>query len=81
MKSNTQGRVIVRFVVNKDGAVSDATIVKSVSPEIGAEALRVVGQLPKFKPGTVNGKPVACWFSLPINFKLSSDTPAKNKKN
>lgn len=81
VKSNTQGRVVVRFVVNEDGSAGDATVVKGVSSELDAEALRVVGELPKFKPGTVNGKPVACWFTLPINFKLASDTPAEEKKN
>ncbi len=81
VKSNTQGRVVVRFVVNEDGSAGDATVVKGVSSELDAEALRVVGELPKFKPGTVKGKPTACWFTLPINFKLASDTPTKEKNN
>ncbi|MBP3535388.1 MAG: M56 family metallopeptidase, partial [Muribaculaceae bacterium] len=81
VKSNTQGRVVVRFVVNEDGSAGDATVVKGVSSELDAEALRVVGELPKFKPGTVKGKPTACWFTLPINFKLASDTPTEEKKN
>lgn len=81
VKSNTQGRVVVRFVVNEDGSAGDATVVKGVSSELDAEALRVVGELPKFKPGMVKGKPTACWFTLPINFKLASDTPTEEKKN
>lgn len=81
VKNNTQGRVVVRFVVNEDGSAGDATVVKGVSSELDAEALRVVGELPKFKPGTVKGKPTACWFTLPINFKLASDTPTEEKKN
>lgn len=81
IKNNVQGRVFVRFVINEEGSVSDAEIVRGVSKELDAEALRVIGELPKFKPGTVKGKPTACWFTLPINFKLASDTPTEEKKN
>lgn len=81
IKNNVQGRVFVRFVINEDGSVSDAEIVRGVSQELDAEALRVVGELPKFKPGTVKGKPIACRFTLPINFKLAPAAPAEEKKN
>lgn len=70
-KNGIQGRVIVRFVVNSDGAISRARVERGVSPELDAEALRVVGLLPKWKPGRNNGKPVACWFVMPINFALN----------
>ncbi len=65
------GRVIVRFVVNEDGAVTDATIVRSVSTGIDAEAIRVVKLLKKFKPGRINGQPVKVFYNLPIQFKLN----------
>ncbi len=81
IKNNVQGRVFVRFVINEDGSVSDAEIVRGVSKELNAEALRVVGELPKFKPGTVKGKPTACRFTLPIMFRLAPTAPAEEKKN
>jgi TonB family protein len=66
-----QGRVIVRFVVTVNGKVDGASIFSSVSPELDAEALRVVNALPAFeKPGMKNGKPVQVQFMLPINFAL-----------
>ncbi len=75
MKADIQGRVIVKFVVNQDGSVSDAEVVRGVDESLDKEALRIVSTLPKWTPGTVNGKPVDCYFNLPINFKLQDDTP------
>ncbi len=75
MKADIQGRVIVKFVVNKDGSVSDAEVVKGVDESLDKEALRIVSTLPKWIPATVNGKAVDCYFSLPINFRLVDDTP------
>jgi TonB family protein len=67
-----QGKVIIQFVVTENGDVKGATILRSVSPELDAEALRVVGLLPKFeKPGVKDGKPVPVWYTLPINFVLN----------
>ena len=74
MKANEQGRVIINFVVNKDGSVSDPEILKGVSDALDKEAVRVVESLPKWSPGTVNGKPVDCYFTLPVNFRLQNDT-------
>jgi TonB family protein len=66
------GKVLVRFVVEKDGSVSKPAIVEGVNPLLDAEALRVTGSLPKFeKPAIVNGKPVAVHFMLPISFRLN----------
>ena len=62
------GRVIVQFVVDHDGTVADATVVRSVSPELDAEALRVVRSMPRWKPGTQDGKAVAAMFTMPILF-------------
>ena len=62
------GRVIVQFVVDHDGTVADATVVRSVSPELDAEALRVVRSMPRWKPGTQDGKAVAVRFTLPVLF-------------
>lgn len=65
-----QGRVIVSFVVNKEGKLEDIQIKRGVSKNINAEALRIVQMLPDFIPGTQQGKPVKVKFILPIMFKL-----------
>ncbi|MDE6379578.1 MAG: M56 family metallopeptidase [Muribaculaceae bacterium] len=70
MKADIQGRVIVKFVVEADGSVTNAEIVKGVSEELDTEALRVVNDMPKWTPGKVNGKDVASFFTIPINFRL-----------
>jgi protein TonB len=69
--NDIQGRVIVRFVVNEDGSLTDIAITRGVSPGLDKEDLRVVRLLPKFKPGMQQGKPVSVYFNLPIRFKLS----------
>ncbi|TAL74477.1 MAG: energy transducer TonB [Bacteroidetes bacterium] len=68
--NNIQGRVIVRFCVTKEGGVNRIAVLKGVSPELDAEAIRVVGSLPSFKPGKQGGKPVNVWYMVPIIFAL-----------
>ncbi len=70
MKTGAQGRVIVKFVVSSTGKISDITIERGVSPELDAEAIRVVGGMPDFTPGKIDGKPVSVWYVLPVSFKL-----------
>ena len=70
---NIEGRVIVQFVVEKDGKVSNPRLVKGVCPAADEEALRVVGEMPAWIPGREGGKPVACQFTLPISFKLEKE--------
>lgn len=65
-----EGRVFVAFVIEKDGSVTNAKVVRGVSDEIDAEALRVVSAMPKWKPGTQQGNPVRVQYNLPIVFKL-----------
>lgn len=69
-ENNIEGRVIVKFVVRKDGSVGNAVIARSVDPSLDKEALRVIRSLPKFEPGKMNGQPVNVWYVLPISFKL-----------
>jgi TonB family protein len=71
-KKGIQGRVIVTFVVEKDGSISDARIVRSVDPLLDAEALRVTNSMPKWKPGRQNGEAVAVKYTIPVTFKLNS---------
>ena len=70
MESDTQGRVIVTFVVCKDGSICDAKVVKSVSPALDAEGLRVISSMPNWTPGTQSGKPVNVKYTVPISFRL-----------
>ena len=69
-ENGVQGKVIVRFVVGKDGSVSQASVVRSVDPALDREALRVVNLMPNWNPGMNNGQPAAVWFTLPVTFKL-----------
>lgn len=70
-ESNIQGRVIISFVVNKDGKIVDAEVVKSVHPLLDREALRVVSSMPAWKPGMQRGKPVRVRYTVPVNFRLN----------
>ena len=80
VKAKKQGRVIVTFIVQKDGSVTHAKIAKSIDPELDAEALRVVRGMPKWIPGTQLGKPVNVKYFLPVKFSLQKDaTPGKKK--
>lgn len=71
--SAIQGRVVVKFVINKDGSIGETQVLRSPHPLLSAEAVRVVKMLSGFKPGMSGGKPVAVWFTLPVNFKLRND--------
>jgi len=70
IESCIQGTVIVAFIVEPDGSVSNAKLVRSIDPCIDQEALRVVRQMPKWKPGKQNGSIVRVKFHLPIKFML-----------
>ena len=69
-EKGTQGRVYVTFVVEKDGSVTDAKVLRGVSEEVDAEALRVINAMPKWKPGMQQGVPVRVQYNIPIIFKL-----------
>ncbi len=70
-ENNIQGRVLVTFIVNKDGAIVEPEVVKSVNPSLDKEALRVISQMPNWKPGSQRGKPVRVKFTVPVNFRLN----------
>ena len=69
-KAGIQGRVIATFVVEKDGSISQPTIVKSVDPLLDAEAIRVISAMPNWKPGKQNGKVVRVKYTVPLSFNL-----------
>ena len=70
-ENGIQGRVICQFVVEKDGKVSDIQVVRSSGESsLDKEAQRVIGSMPKWKPGKQRGKPVRVKYTLPVNFRL-----------
>ena len=72
-ESCIQGRVVVSFVVEKDGSIGEPKVVKSLDPAFDAEALRVVSMMPKWIPGKFNGKATRMRYCIPIRFKLLND--------
>lgn len=69
-ENGIQGRVTCSFVINRDGSVVDAEIVRGVDPSLDKEALRVIGTMPKWKPGMQRGKAVRVKYTIPITFRL-----------
>ena len=69
-ENGKQGRVIVSFVVKKDGNISDIKVARSVDPYLDKEALRVVSVMPRWKPGMQKGKPVSVQYTMPLMFRL-----------
>jgi protein TonB len=65
-----QGKVVVSFIVNKDGSISDEKVMKGINPLLDREALRVIKLMPKWKPGVENDKPCRTLFAIPIVFKI-----------
>ena len=72
-KNNIQGKVIVKFVVKKDGSVGEVKVVRSVDKDLDEEAVRLVKTLSKFIPGRQNGQAVSVWYTLPVTFKLPQE--------
>ncbi len=70
MKDSVQGRVLVEFVVEKTGEVSNVKVIRSVHPLLDAEAVRVAGIMPNWVPATIQGKPVRSKFTLPVKFVI-----------
>ena len=70
VEDDAQGRVLVGFIVNRDGSVDDVKVVKSVHPALDEEAVRVVKAMPKWKPGKKGGKTVRVRYTLPMTFKM-----------
>ncbi len=69
-ENNVQGKVILQFVIEKDGRVGEVKLARSVDKDLDKEAIRVVKSLPKFSPGRQNGQPVRVWYTLPVTFRL-----------
>lgn len=70
-KAGVQGRVVVSFIVEKDGSISSPKVLRGVSPELDAEALRMLGTMPRWTPGKRDGEAVRSSFALPITFHIN----------
>lgn len=80
-KDSIQGRVIISFVVEKDGSINSAEVVKSVHEQLDAEALRVISAMPRWNPGKQRGKTVRVKYTLPVNFRLDGTPYLKVPKS
>ena len=69
-KQKVQGKVMVSFIVETDGSITDVKVMKNVFPSLDAEAIRVVKAMPRWTPGKQKGKVVRVHFSLPIAYRL-----------
>ena len=78
LEKGTQGRVLVGFVINKDGSVDEVNVVRSVDAALDAEAVRVVKAMPKWTPGKKGGKTVRVRYTLPLTFKMAAPEPEGN---
>ena len=78
-KNGIEGRVLLNFIVEKDGSLRDSIVIRSVHPMIDREALRLVGQMPKWNPGKRAGVPVRVRYFLPIKFKIGESKPDQKK--
>ena len=72
-----EGRVIIRFIINKNGDAEEPVILKGIHPLLDAEAIRVISLLSGWKPGMQEGKAVNVWYWVPVNFSLSAQEPSK----
>jgi TonB family protein len=79
-EANIQGRVIVRFIIEQDGSLTDIKVVRGIGYGADEEAVRVLKLSPKWNPGTQNGKPVRVAYSVPIAFALATDDDDKGSK-
>ena len=78
MINKTEGRVIANFLINKDGAISDVNVVRSVDPLLDAEAVRVLSQMPNWEPGMQRGQNVNVRFTIPVSFRLDNNVEEVN---
>lgn len=80
-KGKVQGRVVVSFIVGKTGDIRKVHVLRSVDPALDAEAVRVIGSMPKWTPGMQRGKAVAVRYTMPVMFRLTGETSGSATKN
>lgn len=80
IENNEQGTVYIRFIIRKDGTISNIDVRKGVSVALDQEAIRVISLMPKWTPGKLNGEFVNSYFTLPIAFRLSEPPQKKSRR-
>ena len=78
IRNGEQGRVMVDFIIDKDGKVTDVRVIRGVSEEIDAEAVKVISASPKWKPGRMNGNKVRTSMTIPVEFRLEKNGAKSN---
>lgn len=78
LKNKTQGRVTLRFTVTETGDIADVKVIRGVDSFMDKEAKRIVENMPKWNPGKQDGKNVAVYFTLPINFRIPEKDKSQN---
>lgn len=78
-KEQVQGRVVIQFVVDKEGNVTNAVLQRDIGGGCGEEAMRVVSNMPRWVPGKQGGQPVNVYYTLPVSFRMPAETPAVPK--
>lgn len=75
-----EGKVFIRFIIEKDGSVSDVKVIRGVSPELDNEAKEIISSLPKWNPGRQKGNPVRVYYTVPVYFALKSTSPSVERR-
>ena len=81
LKDSVEGRVVLSFVVETDGSITETKVVRSVHPLLDEEALRVAKLMPKWEPGYQNGIPVRVKYNIPVTFKLGEPSSLPSDKS
>lgn len=79
-ENGVEGRVVCLFVVQRDGTITDVSVARSIDPSLDKEAMRVISNMPKWKPGRKDGTPVQVKYSLPISFKLPGGSSSNRQQ-
>lgn len=69
LKENISGNTVIMFQINEDGTIGKTKIIQSIHPDLDKEATRVIESMPRWTPATIDGKPIAIWYTIPITFK------------
>jgi protein TonB len=80
VENNVEGKVLVQFVVDRQGYVKDVKVFRSVNRELDSAAISVVKLMPRWTPGSQDGEPVNVRYSLPVTFRLNDPTPPAQPK-
>ncbi|MFZ4455188.1 MAG: TonB family protein [Bacteroidales bacterium] len=81
VEQGVQGKVIVKFRVEKDGRLTNLKIITSPHPAGSKEAMRLISLMPKWKPGILEDEPIPVWFTLPISFSIEDSSPFEKQLN